>query len=117
MAVASSCPKLVLPAAVNPSTATRSRPGLSRAIRPATSLIRLDRTADAGDGSGCRHVETDSKAATSRAGELLRSTPAEPRSPGQQQQFPGGAPGGQVVVGPGSVGQRVGPADPDRELA
>jgi hypothetical protein len=68
MAAASSCPKLVLPAAVKPSIATRSLPRLSRPIWSATPLIRLDLTADAGGGSGCRQVDTDSKAATSRGG-------------------------------------------------
>src|SRR5438128_8681493 len=70
-AAASSCPKLVLPAAVRPSTPTRSRPGLSLATRAATSPITAVRSADAAGGSGCRQVDTDSNACTPRLYERL----------------------------------------------
>ncbi len=63
-AAASSCPKLVLPAAVMPSTATRSLPGLSSVTVAATSSISFVRAADAGGGTGWRQLDTDSNACT-----------------------------------------------------
>lgn len=55
-AAASSCPKQVLPAPVSPSTAIRSRPGLSPATLPATVPINADRCAEGGGGGGCRQL-------------------------------------------------------------
>jgi hypothetical protein len=63
-AAASSWPKEVFPAPVRPSITMRSRRGESWLIVSATSPMSLVRDPDAGSGSGCRHVETDSNELT-----------------------------------------------------
>ena len=64
IAAASSFPKVVFPAAVRQSIATGSRLEDRRQTLSAISLINRLRAAEIDDGSGWRHVETDSKELT-----------------------------------------------------
>jgi len=58
--------KLVLPAAVRPSTATRIRRVERATMSAATCMTMADRDGEADSGIGWRHVETESKASTRR---------------------------------------------------
>jgi hypothetical protein len=66
-----------LPAAVNPSMPTRSRPPPPATTRSATSANNAERCSDAQDGSGCCHVDTDNSTAAESPSmsEIYRNQP------------------------------------------
>lgn len=78
-AAASSWARLVLPAAVYPSTAIRRRPGDSWAMDAASSSMSFVRAGETDAGTGCLHDDTDSNCGTENADSTAPPSHINPR--------------------------------------